>query len=400
MSTSFTTTAVILSTMCFSALYAVESNHSIADWWEAHGNYRIKNLSSVLSQEYAEIPLNPDNVLSLPETTLLNEFRPEASLSYEHAFLEIKPRFVAKREYFRSGLLDGTEKSDSEFYINEWVAQIFVTPELSFSYGREDLQWGPAFLLSPSNPFDSKNGRTEPKAEVDGADYAKVTWTPNANWTITGIVNTDDGRKDYRISDQIRQDFRDIYALKVDYLFDRGNAGLVLSTTEESDDADQRLGYYISYNVNDSWITYSEGSASSEDEEFLFGNTYTFASGLNFSAEYFYNSSGILAPIPTDALDLIDFEEFIFSFPNREAFTRENYLLLQVYHNDIYRSLDLLLRYTHNLDDSSRSLLGHLEFDISDNLGFFTSATLNSCKQGELDSLREYWVQAGIEFSF
>lgn len=372
----------------------------VQSWWDAHGDYSIKNLSSVLNQEYAAIPLNPDNFLDIPEYTLLNEFRPQVSLSFEYAFFEVKPRFVSKREYFQSGSRDGQEQSDSDTYLHEWVAQFFVTPELSFSYGREDLQWGPAFLLSPSNPFDSKNGRTQPKTEVDAADFAKVTWTPNMHWTFTGIVNTDDGRKSYRINDKIRQDFRDVYALKVDYLFERGNAAVILSTTDESEDQDNRLGYYLSYNVSDALIAYTEGSFSEEDEEILLGGTYTFESGLSVSTEYFYNSSGMTDPIPTDVIDLIDFEEFIVSFPNRESFARKNYILIQAYQNDIYRSLDVLLRYTQNLDDNSRSLLGHLEFDLSDNIGVFTSATINSRGQGELDSQREHWIQAGIELSF
>jgi hypothetical protein len=379
---------------------AQENANKLVDWWEAHGDYSIKNLSSGIQREYAEIPLNQDNLLNIPEFTLLNEFRPEASVSFEHAFFQIKPRFTSKRVYFKSGEFDGDKKSDSDTYVNEWIAQFFVTHELSISYGREDLQWGPAFLLSPSNPFDSRNGRTQPNTEVAGSDYAKITWTPSRDWTISGIVNTDDGRKDYRIRKEIEQDFRNIYALKIDYLFERGNAAVILSQTDENEDQDTRIGYYISYNVNDAFIAYSDGSASEEDEEFLIGNTYTFISGLSISSEYFYNSSGLLDSVPTDFGDIIDLEDNILSQPNREAFIRKNYMLLQAYQNDVYGSLDLLLRYTYNLDDSSRSLLAHLTFDINDNMEFFSSATINSDGQGELDAQHDYWIQSGIEISF
>ncbi len=386
------------------------SNNALLDWWDEHGDFTIRNLSSAFAQQPAEIPLyeglgfllgtESDNILNLPGYSLVNEFRPEASISYEHAFLEVKPRFVARRDYFREGEFDGSEASDDEFYIYEWVAQFFLTPELSISYGREDLQWGPSFLLSPSNPFDSDNGRSEPKAEVDSADYAKVIWTPNFNWTVSAIVNTDDGRKDYRIDDRLRQDFRDIYALKVDYLFERGNAAVIASTTDSAEDIDERLGYYISYNLTDAWIGYSEGSLSSEDEELLLGASYTFQSGLSVAAEYFYNSSGIDDDIPETVFGLIDLGDYLTSLPNRETFFREHYALLQIYQNDVYRSLDLLLRYTHNIDDKSNSLLGHAEYDLNDYVQLFTSATLNSNGGGELDSLREYWVQIGVEFSY
>ena len=177
-------------------------------------------------------------------------------------------------------------------------------------------------------------------------------------------------------------------------------ASIIASTTDSAADADERLGYYASYNVSDAWIAYFEGSHSSEDDEWLLGASYTTTSGLNLTAEYFYNSSGIDDEIPEELIELIDLADFIQSVPNREAFSREHYMLLQAYQNDIFGKLDLLLRYTYNLDDHSRSLLGHLELDLNDYASFFTSATLNSSGGGELDSLREYWVQAGIELTF
>lgn len=388
---------ILLSTLLGHTLVA---ESTLSDWWQEHGSYNIRNLSSAFAQHYAKIPLNTDNLLNLPQYSLVNEFRPEASISYERAYFHIAPRFVARDDRYEDGAYANENHSDTETYIHEWTAQFFLNPELSISYGREDLQWGPAFLLSPSNPFDSKNGRSEPKAEVDAADYAKIIWTPNYNWTLSFIASTDDGRKDYRLRKELRQSFKDSYALKVDYVFDRGLAAVIASTTDDADDIDERLGYYASYNLSDAWLTYFEGSLSSEDEELLLGASYTTNSGINLTAEYFYNSSGIDDEIPDNPADLIDLADYITSIPNREMFSRENYLLLQAYQNDIIGSLDLLLRYTHNIDDQSRSLLGHLEVDLNDYASFFTSATINSSGGGELDSLREYWIQAGIELSF
>ncbi|PXA05431.1 hypothetical protein DDZ13_00760 [Coraliomargarita sinensis] len=381
-------------------VYSLNASQSLLEWWEAHGDYSIRNISSAFAQHYAAIPLNQDNLFDIPEYRLQNEFRPEARIETDRFYAYLAPRFVAWRDYYKDGTREGEEDSDNDTYLHEWTLRFFPTPWLSLSYAREDLQWGPAFLLSPSNPFDSKNGRSEPKDEVDAADFLQASWTIDDQWSLTAIANIDDGRKEYRIRPELRQDFRDIYALKLDYLFDRGHAALVASTMEDAEAIDERLGYYLSYNLDDAWILYSEGSFSTEDEEMLAGASYTFGNGLMLAAEYFYNSSGIDDPLPETLPDLEPLADFALSQSNRESFFRENYLLLQAYHNDLVGGADGLLRYTHNLDDQSRSLLGHIEMDLCDNALFFTSATINSSGGGELDSFREYWVQAGIELFF
>jgi hypothetical protein len=45
---------------------------------------------------------------------------------------------------------------------------------LYLSYGRENLQWGPSYLFSPSNPFFHDNGRSNPKKEIPGMDFARL----------------------------------------------------------------------------------------------------------------------------------------------------------------------------------------------------------------------------------
>gem|GEM_PF-6534047 len=390
---------------CLLTAGSLSAAGSLQSWWAEHGDFTLRNLAFVQLQEPAHIPLfdslaEPENPLDLPELSWVNEFRPEASLSFEHLFLSVDPRFTARRDEYGSGALDGRHRDDSELFLQEWTVQLLPTPELSLAYARKDLQWGPAFLLSPSNPFDSRNGRDDPTDEVPAGDFLKAVWTPNFNWSFTAIANLDDGRKDYRLRSELRQDFRDIYALKADYLFDRGNAALVASTMDDAEDEDRRVGAYLSYNLTDAGIAYAEGSLSTEDEELLLGGSYSVQGGPTVALEYFHNSSGIDDPIPEDPADLVAFEDFVLDLPNRESFFRENYLLLQLYQNDVVGGLDYILRYTHNLDDSSRSLLGHLELDLNDYASLFTTATLNSSGGGELDSLREHWIKLGIELVF
>ena len=54
---------------------------------------------------------------------------------------------------------DDTSESDTDAYINEWRLRFRVSDQFFLSLGRENLQWGPSLLLSPSNPFNSGNNR-------------------------------------------------------------------------------------------------------------------------------------------------------------------------------------------------------------------------------------------------
>lgn len=410
------------------SLHAGFDLNRLQGWWSQHGALTVKDVATARAQRAANnevfeffepvlpllpapplIPYTEDqlrDLLEVPDSVLINDFRIDASLAFDRAYFEVKPRMKLTKEYFERGPKDGDERSDTDWYINEWVAQVFVLDDLSLSYGREDLQWGPSFLLSPSNPFDSFNGREDPKTEVDGADYVKLVWTPDYSWTFSLIANTSEGLKENQRS------FEEIYAFKVDYLFDRGNVSAILSTTDEKKpevttgdyDTGDRLGAYLSYNLTDAFIGYVEGSASEQDEEVLLGGSYTFNSGLSINVEYFYNSTGIdgySEEPPVEVLSYLPelFEQY-FNASNRETFLLQNYTLLQVFQSDVIGSLDTLGRFTYNWDDDSWSALGHLEFDLNDYMQVFASGTLFSDDKGELDALREYWVQIGLEFTY
>lgn len=369
---------------------------NLTEWWADHGSYTIRNVSSMLVQEYAEVPLNRINLLNLPDQTFQNEFRPEIGIDYDNFSFSLSPRLTAKYENYTSGIFARGWEGDTDFFVNGWRAQYFPSVDLSVSYERENLQWGPSFLLSPSNPFDSKNGKQEPNTEVKAADYLKVVWTPNFDWTVSLLANVDKGEKGEFIISGFELDFEPVYALKVDYIFNRGSATLIASVKDGMEEEDARLGGYLSYNLSDAWIGYVEGSVSQDDTEALIGLSYTTDSAMTIAVEYYHNSSGA-AEDPNNLLGLI----YLASRADfREGFLRQNYLLLQAYQNDIVGSLDVILRHTQNLDDGSFSLLGHLEWDISNNALGFISTTINSNRDGELDSLREYRIQAGIELIF
>jgi hypothetical protein len=273
-----------------------------------------------------------------------------------------------------------------DFYVQEWLAAYRPFDELYVSYGRENLQWGPSFLLSPSNPFNSQNGRDNTKLEVPGSDYGKVIWTPGSSLSVSLIANTCEGRLD------LAGEFEPAYAVKVDYVLEGKTISLVASRRRHDD---PRGGLTASWNATESIILYCEAGVGKDDPELLVGNSITLDSGAVFAFEYFYNGSGsrkdpmlLLVP-PYKPLD------------SYEIFFRKNYLLIQYSQLDVAEVLDLTLRLTLNIDDGSSRLAGLAEYEVGDHMKLFAVGMLSSGNRNdEFGNIVNNSVMAGIDYVF
>ncbi|MBN1556524.1 MAG: hypothetical protein JW951_00090 [Lentisphaerae bacterium] len=123
------------------------------------------------------------------------DLRVDVSLRLKRLVLSAKPRVALKYEEWDNGARSGDSKTSADVFLNEWLARCEVIENLFASYARQNLQWGPSYLLSPSNPFDTDNGRNHPKQELPGSDYAQLVWTPDYRWTLSVIANTAEGRR-------------------------------------------------------------------------------------------------------------------------------------------------------------------------------------------------------------
>ena len=297
-----------------------------------------------------------------------------------------KPRLELRWDRWEDGLKDGETETDEDMFVNEWLIRVHPVNPLFLSYGREDLQWGPSFLLSPSNPFYTDNGRDRPKTEVAGADYGRLVWVPNLQWTCSFVVNTDEGHK------ELLTTFEKTYAAKIDYLAEEAYFSIIISKQESYD---SRLGGFLSWNINDASLLYSEGSGSDDEVEFLAGTSYTFMRGGTFAFEYFYNGDGTSDGSLAMELASLDASEA------RESLFRKNYLLVQYYDQDLMGLWNGLLRGTIGLDDESFSMFAHGEYNIGDHSQLFATGTIYSGDdESEFGSLLDYRAQVGIEFYF
>ncbi|PLX79298.1 MAG: hypothetical protein C0616_11605 [Desulfuromonas sp.] len=357
-----------------------------SSWFSDHVRWSFRNLNFAQIRELNADGLDSRNLLNTSKYTLQAELRPDLAIIYDRMELQVKPRAVYTWEKWEDGRNEGEDDTNSDYFIQEWLARVQPLEGLFLSYGREDLQWGPAYLLSASNPFFSANGSDRPKTEVPGADYGRLIWSPNMAWSLSLMVNTDDGEK------ELFADFHKTYAMKVDYTLTDGQISLNLAKQES---ADPRLGAYVSWNFGESFLAYGEGSVAEKDFEVLVGGSYTFLEGAILALEYFYNDSG------TRDGDLVEAFFTLQSEDNREAFLRKNYLLLQYFNQDLLGKWNALLRLTYGVDDSSMAILAAGEYNLGSHLQLFANGTyFTGDDDSEFGGLLEYRALCGFELIF
>lgn len=340
----------------------------------------------------ALVPIGPER-FDRVDSSLLNSYqleadiRPDFYLDYRQLGLMVKPRFDFMWKKWDEGPKDGETSETSDIYVNEWLARIKFQDSLFLSYGRENLQWGPSYLFSPSNPFIRNNNRNNPYVEVRGADFARAVWTPSYNWSTSFIANTDDGEHDYS------GEFDEGYAVKIDYTGEKKFFSLI---PQYNYDEDFYLGFFAGWNLTDAFLAYSDGRFNDKDYQFLFGGSYTLRGGQILTAEYYHNSEGSRdEPFFTIFPPFGDIEDL------NEPYFRKNYLLLQFSDTEIRDVLDITLRWIADLDDGSTRSVAIFSYEVGDHMELFTVGAYDSGgSDEEFGSVIQYSVFAGVQYTF
>ena len=381
---------------------------------------------------------NPDNnFLEIPRYTIDFEARPDFYLDFRRLHLMAKPRLVIEWERWEDGVRSGDTDSDYDTYFNEWMIRLRLAEGLFTSYGRENIQWGPSYLLSPSNPFFRDNGLSNPKREVPGMDFARANWVPSTDWSVSFLANVDEGRQDF-----ITEDFEPTYAFKLDYTTYRKYISLIASYRE---DDRGRLGAYAGWTVSDALLLYGEGTLfqgtnalypvvdptapleirmddikdddSSLEGILLLGASYTLEAGPTLTSEFLFNSPGYDDDEADLYFDLRQRASDIFFFPEpahslarfvlsqtldpRLRRLRQHYVMLQYQQSQIWNVLSFLFRYTYNLDDDSSQFIPLVEYDIGDHTQIFLVGRQNfGSDDTEFRSLVDYSYSIGLRLTF
>jgi len=218
-------------------------------------DYSLRIIAFSNYQDVANSTQNPENdFFRIPRYVTQGELRPDFRFVFRRLDLSAKPRMNIRWNVGEDGRVAGESEVEDDWFINEWLARLTMTENLFVSYGRENLQWGPSYLFSPSNPFFRDNGRDNPKREIPGMDFARLVWLPDFSWSISLIANLDEGEQAFPF-----YGFEKSYALKIDYNGQESYAGLILSR-QEQDRA--KLGFFAGWTATDALLLYGEGSLS------------------------------------------------------------------------------------------------------------------------------------------
>lgn len=349
---------------------------SIAQELMAGFDYSVRLLSYSLIQEPADTLQNPGNtVFQISQNRVVGELRPDFSLMYKNIDLSAKPRI--RYQWQRLEVAGFTEIEETgDLFVNEWLARILVGDRLFLSYGRENLQWGPGWLSSPSNPFFYANGRLNPKLEVPGKDFARIVYLPDMAWTVSLISNLDNGGT----ATHHKEGFEKIHALKVDYTAEAAYGGAILSHRESKGAS---AGAFGGWTASNAMLLYGDVNFSTNNSRaylqktaLLAGVSYTLESGPTLALEYVYQK-------------------------NDPDFLNHNTVMLQYYQNEIINRIDLLCRVTANIDDGSKQFVVNADYMAGDHIQLFLNTIINSSsKNGEFGNFLDYQVMAGLEYSF
>jgi hypothetical protein len=403
-----------------------------------HFSLDLRILTYGMIQEPAHSSQNAGiNFLQISRYLTDLEIRPDLRLKVDPLDLSVKPRMRLEYRVWEEGYRKGKSEWIDDWYINEWLARLKVLQNLFISYGRENLQWGPSFLFSPSNPFFQDNGRRNPYLEVPGMDFGRVVWIPKSSWTMSFIANTDEGRN--KITGPVP--FEKTYALKLDYTGRENYGSAILSYREGSKIS---LGFFGGWTVSDAILLYGEGVITQGSEalypkkdgfpfgasmqEFhhgkhdikpvlLLGGSYTFGTNGTLTMEYVYYGPGYsdaeadtYYSLRQKAAEAISLGGLISALGQKTLgqtadtglrFLRKNYAMLQYTQTNIKNKIDLTLRWTQNLDDGSGQFTGLVTYYLGKHLEVFSVGTVMAGgKNTEFGSILDYQCMIGLKYTF
>jgi hypothetical protein len=415
---------------------AGDTKPSVIQKFEESFSGDLRILTYGIVQEPAKSSQNPDNnFLQLPYYTADLEIRPDLRLDLNFLELSAKPRAKLEFRIWEKGLRSGETQWKDDWYVNEWLVRLKARENLFLSYGRENLQWGPSFLFSPSNPFFRDNGRSNPYMEIPGMDFGRLVFILHSSWTMSFIVNTNEGRNKLMGPDP----FENTYALKADYTGRENYASIILSQRDNKN----TLGIFGGWTISDALLLYGEGSFArgsntlyprtdgsylgasmqkihQDDPDIkpiiLIGSSYTLEASGTFSLEYAYNAPGYnrdeaeiyyaLRRNGATAFNMGGMAGALGLMTLGQAinpglrFLRKNYAMLQYSQSNIQNKIDLTLRWTQNLDDGSGQFLTLVSYSLGNHLELFSSGMINAGGENtEFGSILNYQLMFGLKYT-
>jgi hypothetical protein len=401
-------------------------------------SYNVRALLYGEAQYPAHSTQNPDNAfLQLYRYTAEVDVRPDLFYDAEYVSGVFKPRFTSAYRWWEDGIMKGEEDALTRAFVNEWRVQVKPQASLFVSFGKEKQLWGPSFLASPSNILFKDTEKVNPMKEVEGKYLARVMYLPNSAFTVNAIAETQKDDTMPQVNDN------PIRAVKADWV--GATAAVSLIGYFKRDDR-FRLGSYGQITASDALVLYYDGIVSRgtdvlypvrdpasplggtfveqyDGSERLFatvtaGGAYTFLGGSTLSMEFLYNGQGYDDAAAADYYRLRQSAANHFfdggpisglsqktlgeSVNTGSPFLRRYYLMGQYQLREIKNVLDVIVRYTHSLEEHAGMASTILEWKLSDRVQFFNvnMVSIDRGKQTEFNAILSKSFMAGIEVHF
>ena len=351
--------------------------------------------------------LNPGNVrLWLPQALFQSEIRGNLRVEFgSRAQAIVRPRLRGAVSMASANDLPRRDVTESDAEWTELYGTWLASDVVSFTYGLQNFQWGPAELLAPNNRIFHESGLfRDPLYYVRGKHLLRVNLSAGRQWSVVALAElSDNGDAPFRAGETFaRQGLA-----KVEYTTANGASygGLTAGATEGTP---PWLGAYGSVAINEGLSVYADASLTRGSQAWypvrlpsglpafarskvadhstsvlaVVGARYTFARGDDLRVEALFNDAGWTRDdmrLGWDAARLA---------PSREAFAP--YLapgLEYVGRRFLYVSLrnpelppakhtQVQTRYLQSLTDDSRVFFVTASLDATDAMVLFTSVTV------------------------
>lgn len=374
----------------------------------------------ILSQrKVQEGSLNPGNsVARTPHQTAALELRPDWNLGIGVLKLTARPRLVLDHQRIKAG---AATSADTDLFLrwSEGFASWNASDALSFSYGLQNYQWGPAESASPSNRIFRDTIQVKDSFYVvNGKHLLRATYSPSNSFSEILLVELS-GNGDAE-PEPYEQHAKKVL-LKSEFSWKGGSeyAGLVLGWRDRYGawageyvslepleglsfyiDASHQAGSLAFYPARSGTTALTAFSQSKRGESRLYtfatgGARYAFENGNDWRLEYLFQEAGYnraqlaqsrAALLSRDPLQLLlNFSRAAVAAGNGLDFPGRSYLYTSGRFPSAWnlRDWNLYLRALRSLQDSSTSLLGSSENAIGERGTLIASLAASFGSDGE-----------------
>lgn len=401
---------------------------AVAQAWTLKWNHRVHWYTRFINQGVVEdSEFNPDNqVVKLPEYTYESDLRPTFNweLNSIHRF-KVDPRIitlVTQTEY-----RDEKHTTDkTEAFMNELNYQINIGDH-QLAFGIQNYQWGPAEMLSPTNPiFRFQFEQRSLFFQQRGRNLVRWNWQMSPDWNLVTMVEVSKNGSELPKEDQ---KFDPNGLIKLERALSKSSdyVGVVVGKTPYRENF---IGEYFALNFTDEFSAYVDARHQNgsrnfypDDDAFAEFSEREKSNGIKTLAnvgvryetrvdmrlEYIYNGVGLddndwrraRTAVTTLGPRLAEnFKKFYRG--GRDDLQRQHYGYASMRIPDIgpRNEYTLFLRHFQSLADSSSSSQFQMDRITGESFNLYLEASLfNGSKTSEFGSLLKHEVSAGFRYS-